>query len=64
LVFLLDQQRLFHYVGKHHFVNAIEKKDSIDWKIDYGWAKDYAAFETGEGQLGGGLDRKDKIEKW
>jgi len=33
----------------------------FDWKIDYGWGKDYATFDTGEGQLAGGLDRKDKI---
>jgi len=36
-------------------------KKLFDWKIDYGWGKDYATFSTGEGQLGGGLDRKDKI---
>ncbi len=31
-------------------------KKLFDWKIDYGWGKDYATFSTGEGQLGGGLD--------
>jgi predicted enzyme related to lactoylglutathione lyase len=36
-------------------------KKLFDWKIDYGWGKDYATFDTGEGQLGGGLDRKDRI---
>ncbi len=37
-------------------------KNLFDWKIDYGWSKDYAMFNTGEGILaGGGLDRKDKI---
>lgn len=33
----------------------------FDWKIDYSWGEDYAIFSTGEGQLGGGLDRKDEI---
>jgi hypothetical protein len=33
----------------------------FDWKIDYSFGKDYAIFSTGEGQLGGGLDRRDKI---
>jgi len=36
-------------------------KKLFDWKIDYGFGKDYATFSTGEGQLGGGIDRKDKI---
>jgi hypothetical protein len=36
-------------------------KKLFNWKIDYGLGKDYATFDTGEGQLGGGLDRKDKI---
>lgn len=37
-------------------------KKLFGWKIDYSWGKDYATFNTGEGQLdGGGLDRKDKI---
>ena len=31
------------------------------WNIDYSWGSDYATFSPGEEQLGGGLDRKDKI---
>jgi len=31
------------------------------WKIDYGWSKNYALFNTGEGQLsGGGLDSSEE----
>jgi len=36
-------------------------KKLFDWKIDYSWGKDYAIFSTGQGKLGGALDRKDKI---
>ena len=37
-------------------------KKLFGWEIDYGWGKDYATFNTGEGALsGGGLDRKDNI---
>lgn len=37
-------------------------KKLFGWKIDYSWGKDYATFNTGEGQLsGGGLDRRDEI---
>jgi hypothetical protein len=38
-------------------------KKLFGWEIDYGWGKDYATFSTGEDQLGGGLDRKDKITR-
>jgi len=36
-------------------------KKLFNWKIDYGFGKEYATFDTEEGQVGGGIDRKDKI---
>ena len=36
-------------------------KKLFDWKIDYGWSKDYATFSTEEGVLtGGGLDSSEE----
>ncbi len=36
-------------------------KKLFNWNIDYSMGEDYALFSPGEGQLGGGLDRHDKI---
>lgn len=37
-------------------------KKLFSWKIDYGWGKDYAMFNTEEGVLsGGGLDSSEEM---